>query len=195
MEQIKLKNETGTYFCDEAMCLSAMEPQQANRLYCPPFGPRPHGLGLKSGVGERQAYAVRDLIIPEGIRGIGSTEPHSLDRPFCDTVVIGKLRFPSTLESLGENAFSNSLIMELELPGTLRYIGSGALMHCYIQTLRIGADLREPVYGRYENRRPEALTCGGRQFKESIIGTLIVPANYPYKRLMPETLIDQVITC
>lgn len=47
MKQIELKNETGTYFCDEAMYLSAMEPRQANRLYRPPFGP--HDLGLEPG--------------------------------------------------------------------------------------------------------------------------------------------------
>lgn len=192
MKQIELKNETGTYFCDEAMCLSAMEPQEANCLYRSSFGLLK--LAVKLGNGIHQAYAVRDLIIPEGIRSIGSTDHDFFDTPFYGTVVTGRLRFPSTLESVGNTVFLDSLIMELELPGTLRYIGSGAFMRCYIQTLRIGAGLREPVYDRYENRGPEVLICGGRQFKQTIIGTLIIPADYPYKRLMPEALIDQVIT-
>ena len=107
------------------------------------------------------------------------------------------------LESMRGNVLSGSLIMDMELPGTVRHIGSGAIMGCYIQRLRLGEGLPEPEDGWYWERAKDGrwkqeaagrLACGGRQFKETIIGTLIVPAGYPYKQLMPEAKIDEVIT-
>ena len=37
------------------------------------------------------------------------------------------------------------------------------------------------------------MTIHGRQFKETIINTLIVPRDYPYQKLMVETKINNVV--
>ncbi len=201
--QLQFENETGVYHCDESGKLLFIEPRTDNCLYRGPFGP--HSLDMEYHGLICTTYRVRDLIIPEGVRSIGSVDPYALPQEVSlrDTIVTGQLRFPSTLESLRENVLSGSLIMDMELPETVRHIGSGAIMNCYIQQLRLGAGLPEPEDGWYwkktrdERWKQEAagkLACGGRQFKETIIGTLVVPAGYPYKRLMPEAKIDEVIT-
>ena len=202
--ELKFENDTGTYYCDESGRLLTIDPREDNCLYRGPFGP--HSLDMeRRGLIYYKAYRVRDLIIPEGIRSIGNVDPYAVppEATLRDTIVTGKLRFPSTLESLRSNVLSGSLIMDMELPETVRHIGSGAIMNCYIQQLRLGAGLPEPEDGWYwqkaadERWKQEAagkLACGGRQFKQTIIGTLIVPAGYPYKRLMPEARIDEVVT-
>ena len=185
--QLQFENDTGTYHCDGSGRLNSIEPRSANLLYRAPFGPWRFGMGSRGETYEE--YRVKDLIIPEGVRCIGNGDPdsYSFERAFCDAIVMGRLRFPSTLESLGNGVLSSCLIADMELPGTVRYIGSGAIMQCYIQRLRIGAGLPAP--------EPEGkLVCGGRQFKETIIGTLVVPEGYPYRRLMPEARIDQLVT-
>ena len=201
--KLKFDNETGTYYCDESGLLLTIEPREDNCLYRGPFGP--HRLDMeRRGLIYYKAYRVRDLVIPEGVRILGNGDPDSfsLDGTFQDSIIVGKLRFPSTLESLRDNVLSGSLIMDMELPETVRYIGCGAIMNCYIQRLCLGAGLAEPEDGWYWERAKDGrwkqeaagrLACGGRQFKETIIGTLIVPAGYPYKRLMPEAKIDEVI--
>lgn len=202
--QLQFENDTGAYSCDGSGRLCSIEPRNANCLYRGPFGPR--SLAMERRGGAFAAYRVRDLIIPEGVRGIGNADPYDpqvFRLTLRHTIVTGKLRFPATLESLGDNVLSDSLIMDMELPETVCYIGSGALMKCYIERLRLGAGLPEPEDGWYWERAKDErwkreaagrLACGGRQFKETIIGTLIVPAGYPYKRLMPEAKIDNVIT-
>lgn len=201
--QLQFENETGTYYCDGSGKLLFIEPRESNCLYRGPFGP--HRLETERNGMICAVFRVKDLIIPEGTRCIGNEDPYAVSKEVTlrDTIVAGKLRFPSTLEILRENVLSGSLIMDMELPKTVRHIGSGAIMNCYIHRLRLGKGLPEPEDGWYWGKTKSdswrqgaagKLACGGRQFKETIIGTLIVPAGYPYKRLMPEARIDEVIT-
>lgn len=99
--------------------------------------------------------------------------------------VIGKVRLPETLISLGAWTFSQCLLMDLELTASLIEIGAGVMMNCYIHKLRIPENMPIP--------HTQELFCVGRQFKETIIDTLIVPQNYPYKGLMPEALIENIV--
>ena len=86
--------------------------------------------------------------------------------------------------------------MELELPASLREIGPSAVMCSYIHVLRIPNGLPHPQPPAWDGKKADnTLTVHGRQFKETIIDTLIVPKAYPYKELLVETKINNVIYC
>lgn len=129
--QLQLENATGTYYCDGDGKLLFLEPRRDNCLYRGPFGP--HRLETERSGMICAACRVKDLIIPEGIRCIGNEDPYAVSKEVTlrDTIVAGKLRFPSTLEILRENVLSGSLIMDMELPKTVRHIGSGAIELLY----------------------------------------------------------------
>ena len=129
------------------------------------------------------------LTIPEGIRTIGTDKGK-----LWNLIVVEKLVFPTTVEKLEAGVLSGCLIMEMELPASLWEIGPGALMCNYIHVLRIPQDMLHPKYADWGQKNVEgALTIHGRQFKETIINTLIVPKGYPYKELMLETKINHVV--
>ena len=139
------------------------------------------------------------LTIPEGIRGIGKHIPNnyfSISGTLQDLVIIGKLELPTTLEKLEEHVLSGCLIMELELPTSLREIDPAAVMQSYIHMLRIPNGLPHPQYPAWNGEKTaNTLTVHGRQFKETIIDTLVVPRDYPYRELLVETRINHVIFC
>lgn len=172
------ENESGRFYCDEKGLLTNFEPAENNRLYLGPFG--------FNRIGKIQH--LQKLIIPEGIRII--EDPKWPTRE----IIIMELVLPSTLEKLGEHVLSNCLLTEVELPASLREIGPGALMCDYIHVLRIPQGMQHPKYPVWGQKKAEgALTVHGRQFKETIINTLIVPKEYPYKELMLETKINNIV--
>ena len=64
----------------------------------------------------------------------------------------------------------------------------------YIHVLRVPQGMLYPQYADWGQKKAEgALTIHGRQFKETIINTLIVPKDYPYKELMLETKINNIV--
>ena len=173
------QNESGSFYCDEGGRLTYFEPARENCLHQGPYGFRQ----------SHEKRFVRNLIIPEGIREIS----YHADN-LWDLIVVEKLVLPTTLEKLDDNVLSGSLIMEMELPAYLREIGPGALMCDYIHVLRIPQDMLYPKYADWGQKKAEgALTIHGRQFKETIINTLIVPRDYPYQTLMLETKINNVV--
>lgn len=181
----EIENESGKFCCDGAGRLTYFSlttfgcSSRENVLY-----DGPHGF---SGFGNKRC--MKRLNIPEGIREIGCDAEN-----LWDMVVIEKIVLPKTLEKLGAGVLSGCLIMEMELPASLREIGAGALMRNYIHVLRISQDLPHPQYpswDQYEAR--DKLNVIGRQFKETIVNTLIVPKGYPYKMLMPEAKIKHVV--
>ena len=171
------KNESGSFYCDEDGALIWFEAAEKNQLSQPPFG-------FGSFVPKR---CMKTLRLPEGLRTIGEEE-------LRDLIIVEKLTFPATIEKLEAGVLSGCLIMEMELPETLREIGPGALMCNYIHVLRIPQGMLHPKYADWGQKKAEgALTIHGRQFKETIINTLIVPRDYPYQTLMLETKINNVI--
>lgn len=173
------KNESGSFYCDEAGRMTCFEPAEENCLH-----QGPHGF--------KRSYEkvdVRNLIIPAGIREI----THDAEK-LWDLVVVEKLVLPQSLEKLDANVLSGCLVMEMELPTSLREIGPGALMCNYIHVLRIPQGMPHPKYADWGQKKAEgALTVHGRQFKETIINTLIVPKGYPYKELMLGTKINNIV--
>ncbi len=171
-------NECGCFRCDEKGLLVFFEADNQNSMYDGPHGWRHGGL--------------RNLIIPEGVIRIG-THGHNWDLALRGLVVMGKLGLPGSLEEIGPGVFSESLIGELELPDSLRGIEAGALMHCYIHVLRLPERLRHPECHLCWTPKSEAyLRTQGRQFKETIIDTLIAPEGYPYKVLMLEAEVSHI---
>ena len=177
-------NETGEFYCDEHGTLTFLETVPNNHLYQPPFG-------------YRRLDGIQKLTVPEGIRVIGKEIPNnyfSISGTMRDLVIIGKLELPTTLASLEEHVLSRCLIMELDLPTSLREIGPAAVMSSYIHTLRIPNGLPHPYPPTWDGEKvADALTIHGRQFKETIVDTLIVPRDYPYRDLLVETQINHVI--
>lgn len=173
------ENESGCFCCDEAGRLTFFEPARENCLKQGPYGFRR----------SHEKVDVRSLVIPEGIREIAFDF-----EKLWDLVIVEKLVFPSTLEKLDANTLSGCLIMDMALPASLREIGPGALMCNYIHVLRIPQGMPHPKYPGWGQKKAEgALTVHGRQFKETIINTLIVPKGYPYKDLIPETKINNIV--
>ena len=173
------ENESGSFYCDEAGRLTCFEPVRENCLHQGPHGFRR----------SHETVDVRSLIIPEGIREIAQDA-----EKLWDLVVVEKIVLPAGLEKLDANVLSGCLIMEMELPVSLREIGPGALMCNYIHVLRIPQGMLHPKYADWgQNQAEGALTIHGRQFKETIINTLIVPKRYPYKELMHETKINNIV--
>ena len=174
------KNESGSFYCDEAGRLTCFEPARENCLCQGPHGFRR----------SHEKKAVRNLVIPEGVREI----VHNAEK-LWDLIVVEKLVLPDSLEKLDDSVLSNCLIMEMELPAALQEIGSGALTCNYIHVLRIPKGMLHPQLPiGWEQKKVEGtLTIYGRQFKETIINTLIVPKNYPYQQLMIETKINNIM--
>lgn len=149
------KNDTGRFYCDESGMITFFQSDEKNKLHQPP-----HGFG-------NEQY-MKNLVIPNGVKRIGFFDDNDYKMDVSSVTfrgihVVGKVRFPETLISLG----------------------AGVMMGCYIHKLRIPENMPIP--------HTQELFCVGRQFKETIIDTLIVPQNYPYKGLMPEALIENIV--
>ena len=174
------ENESGRFYCDRTGRLTFFESERENRLKQSPYGFRR----------SHEEKAVRSLIIPEGVREI---DYHA--EKLQDLIIVEKLVLPTTLEKMDDNVLSGCLIMEMELPASLREIGPGALMCDYIHVLRIPQGMMHPQYssGWEQKKLDGALTIYGRQFKETIINTLIVPKGYPYKELMLGAKINNIV--
>lgn len=176
--QYHIENASGSFYCDEHGMLTCFDAAEKNQLHQAPFGYR--GSGMKN--------SMQMLTIPEGVRTIGTDKGN-----LRNLIVVEKLVLPTTLEKLEDGVLSGCLIMEMELPVSLREIGAGALMCNYIHVLRIPQGMLHPKYADWKQKKAEGtLTIYGRQFKETIINTLIVPKGYPYEELMRETKINNI---
>ncbi len=172
----------GRFTCDKTGLLVGFETARDNRMYDAPHGYRGDGL--------------RRLIVPEGVVRIGTnflSEQYDPGLICFENRIIGTVRLPESLEEIGSNVFSRCLIMDMELPRTLCAIDLGAIMCSYVHVLRLAGGMPDPVYvDPSMPRTPGGLSCHGRQFKETIIDTLIAPQGYAYKQLMPEAIVCSV---
>lgn len=182
-----MENETGKFYCDETGTLLFLETAKNKRLNQPPFGYYRFG----------DEKNVQTLILPEGIKIIGkeiSDNYFKVSGTLSELIIIGKLDLPKTLEKLEKLVLHGCLIMEMELPISLREIGPSAVMESYIHILRIPRGMPHPQHIAWDGKKAtDALTVNGRQFKGTIVDTLIVPRDYPYRELFVETKINHVI--
>ena len=66
---------------------------------------------------------ITNLVIPEGVTNISAYA-------FYHAESITSVTFPSTLESIGENAFAHSGLTSVDIPVGFTEIGEGAFQHC-----------------------------------------------------------------
>ena len=121
---------------------------------------------------EKNPYAnmisrtIRTFIVPEGVKGFVSEFMR-------DTRVIEKFKLPNSLLSIGNNSFdigneiycvfANCILPSVTIPDSVKEIGNFAFGNSRIETLQLPSSLRSPY---------------GRQFKDSYIGTLVLPKEW-----------------
>ncbi|MBR5511532.1 MAG: leucine-rich repeat protein [Bacteroidaceae bacterium] len=110
--------------------------------------------------------SIKTLIVPKGVKGFASEFMRGVR-------VIEKFELPDGLLSIGNNSFdfehsqhcvfANCILPSVIIPDSVKEIGTFAFGHTHIETLQIPSSLHSPY---------------GRQFKDSYIGTLILPREW-----------------
>ena len=110
--------------------------------------------------------SIKTLIVPKGVKGFASEFMRGVR-------VIEKFELPDGLLSIGNNSFdfehsqhcvfANCILPSVIIPDSVKEIGTFAFGHTHIETLQIPSSLHSPY---------------GRQFKDSYIGTLILPKEW-----------------
>ena len=125
--------------------------------------------------------SIKTLIVPKGVKGFASEFMREVR-------VIEKFELPDGLLSIGNNSFdfehsqhcvfANCILPSVTIPDSVKEIGNFAFGHSHIEALQLPSSLRSPY---------------GRQFKDSHIGTLVLPKEWEdiacldeYERLIIE---------
>ena len=125
--------------------------------------------------------SIKTLIVPKGVKGFASEFMREVR-------VIEKFELPDGLLSIGNNSFdfehsqhcvfANCILPSVTIPDSVKEIGNFAFGHSHIEALQLPSSLRSPY---------------GRQFKDSYIGTLVLPKEWEdiacldeYERLIIE---------
>lgn len=202
------ENESGVFTCDAEGRLLKYESSPENRLEpddcrgkCSVFGED----WWKYEFG-KERKAIRKLVIPAGVKQIGSCSSDSIKAEsaalFKGYVVRDEIVFPESLKRIGGHVFWNAVLPEVRFSSALDVIGMCSFFHASICKLILSSDIK-PVYeyGCYysdkkkefyfkdvpgqgaveitESEVLEQFLCyGGRQFKYARIDTLVVPDGY-----------------
>ena len=110
--------------------------------------------------------SIRTLIVPKGVKGFASDFMRGVR-------VIEKFELPDGLLSIGNNSFdfehsqhcvfANCILPSVTIPNSVKEIGNFAFGHSHIEALQLPSSLHSPY---------------GRQFKDSYIGTLVLPKEW-----------------
>ena len=110
--------------------------------------------------------SIKTLIVPKGVKGFASDFMREVR-------VIEKFELPDGLLSIGNNSFdfeysqhcvfANCILPSVTIPNSVKEIGNFAFGHSHIEALQLPSSLRSPY---------------GRQFKDSYIGTLVLPKEW-----------------
>ena len=110
--------------------------------------------------------SIKTLIVPKGVKGFASEFMRGVR-------VIEKFELPDGLLSIGNNSFdfehsqhcvfANCILPSVTIPDSVKEIGNFAFGHSHIEALQLPSSLRSPY---------------GRQFKDSYIGTLVLPKEW-----------------
>ena len=110
--------------------------------------------------------SIKTLIVPKGVKGFASEFMRGVR-------VIEKFELPDGLLSIGDNSFdfehsqhcvfANCILPSVTIPNSVKEIGNFAFGHSHIEALQLPSSLRSPY---------------GRQFKDSYIGTLVLPKEW-----------------
>ena len=211
------ENESGIFICDEEGRLLRYECSPENRLALSDCSQRFRVFGQDWENENRKDKSIRKLVIPSGVRQIGSCTSvyrEKGDISFEDYVVRDEIVFPESLKIIGAAVFESAMLPEVRFSSALNVIGAASFFDCRICRLILSSDIK-PIYGYYysdqahpyfkdipgqgaveitENELLEQYLCfGGRQFKYAHIDTLMVPDGYEYMSLLSESDIGKLI--
>ena len=154
-----LKSESGTFYIDNKGIVQSFEPAADN-----PF--IDEETVIEEGGSYSTCKSIRSLIVPEGVRGfVGGFMRY--------TRILERFELPEGLLSLGNNSFdyntecssvfANCILPSVIIPDSVIEIGLFAFGHSHIDSLQLPESLHSPY---------------GRQFKDSYIGTLLLPKKW-----------------
>ena len=155
-----LESQSGKFFVDKEGIALSFEPSKDNELIIEDTEFQ------KNYYANKISRTIRTFIVPEGVKGFVSEFMRH-------TRVIEKFKLPNSLLSIGNNSFdigneiycvfANCILPSVSIPESVKEIGNFAFGHSIIDTLQFPPSLRSPY---------------GRQFKDSHIGTLILPKEW-----------------
>lgn len=159
-EELVLKSESGSFFIDGKGIAQRFEPTNDN-----PFVEEE--TEKDANYTFKTNKSINSFIVPEGVKGF-------VPDFMRDMRVIERFEFPEGLLSIGNNTreiididahcvFADCILPDIVIPGSVKEIGSFAFGHTYINSLQLPESLHSPY---------------GRQFKDSYIGTLILPKEW-----------------
>ena len=152
----KLNSESGSFLVNEHGIAHHFEPADDN-----PFIKDETVIEVKYTYTTHKS--IRTFIVPKGVKGFVSDFMRY-------TRVLDRFELPEGLLSIGNNSFdydsecncvfANCILPSVVIPESLTEIGIFAFGHSHIDSLQLPESLRSPY---------------GRQFKDSSIGTLLLP--------------------
>lgn len=185
-------SRSGVFVCDEKGRLRRFIRSERNGIHLAQIGE------LRSG-----GFIFKDLIIPEGIRQIGSIGTHSFiddyaGDGFKNIIVLDEIQFPNSLKIMGFGCFYNSCLPDVVFPESLEKLDGYAFAGSRIRKLTIPANMKkvtvhyEGVMDPAQYPRDDELWITGRSFKEAEIEELACPEDFNKWPLMPEAGIVQI---
>lgn len=155
-----VESQSGKFFVDKEGIALSFEPSKDNELIIEDTEFQ------KNYYANKISRTIRTFIVPEGVKGFVSNFLRGVR-------VIEKFEFPDGLLSIGNISsglaheqhcvFANCILPSVSIPESVKEIGNFAFGHSLIDTLQFPPSLRSPY---------------GRQFKDSHIGTLILPKEW-----------------
>lgn len=152
-----LNSESGTFYIDENGIVLRFEPSSNNPFF-------DEETQKEANYTFKTNKSIRTFVVPEGVKGFVSDFMR-------DIHVIERFELPDGLLSIGNNTheiieidaycvFANCILPTVVIPDSVKEVGSFAFGHTHIDSLQLPESLHSPY---------------GRQFKDSYIGTLILP--------------------
>lgn len=168
-----IESQSGKFFIDEKGIALSFEPSKENEFII-------EETTFEDYYVYRTNRSIRTFIVPEGVKGFVSNF-------LFYTRVIERFELPNGLLSIGSytephhcSVFAGCILPSVNIPQSVKELGDFAFGHSRIETLQLPSSIRSPY---------------GRQFKDSYIGTLIVPSEWKdfiflgsdYHHLIPNT--------
>ncbi len=154
-KQKYIESQSGKFFIDENGVAFKFEPSQDNDFteYNDNYYTHTH-------------KSIKTFIVPKGVKGFVSDFLRGVK-------VLEKFELPEGLLSIGNNSlsiedeincvFADCILPSVIIPESVKEIGIFAFGHSHIDMLQFPSTLRSPY---------------GRQFKDSCIGTLVLPSEW-----------------
>lgn len=154
-----IESPSGKFFINDNGIAQSFEPSKGNEFII-------EDTELDENYNYHTNKSIRTFIVPKGVKGFTSEFMR-------DVRVYEKFELPDDLLSIGDVShdfehsqhcvFANCILPSVTIPDSVKEIGTFAFGHSHIETLQLPSSLRSPY---------------ARQFKDSQIGTLILPKEW-----------------